>query len=198
MMGVLSRASLGAGGPAGPVAPLPGFIESAFNPFAYAVGKACLSAVTIDGARTGVILGSVLGDTTTTDRHCQRLAAGQRHNPLLFMQATPNAVLGALTAEFAVTGPILSVSAPGDPAAELIEVARSLLADGLGAVLVIAVELATTERGIAARGPGPAHDRAAAVLLGPGGEDVPAGPLSDLIRLSRNPDRVPPEGDQRC
>jgi hypothetical protein len=185
-MKVLSRASLG---PADTVPRVPGFIESEFNPLAYAVGRACLSGAPFDGARTAVVLGSVLGDTTTTDLHCRRLAAGQVHNPLLFMQATPNAVLGTLTAEFAVTGPTVAVSAPGDPAAQLIDVALALLADGLSQVLVIAVELAAGDRGGAAR------DCAAAALLGAGGPGLPAEELHALVRLE--PTTVN-QGENRC
>ena len=196
--GVLRRAAIGVDGPGEMVPPLPGFIASDFSPLAYAVGRACLSGSDIDGARTGVVLGSVLGDTTTADLHAQRLAAGHRHNPLLFMQATANAVLGYLTAEFAVTGTAVSISAPGDPAAQLVDVGRTLLADGHRHVLLIAVELAAGARSDAVAGPGTAHDRAAAVLLGPGGDDISEADLCDLVRLTPTNRPRQSQGVNRC
>ncbi|HKS46148.1 MAG TPA: beta-ketoacyl synthase N-terminal-like domain-containing protein [Amycolatopsis sp.] len=150
--------------------PVPGFVESTFNPLVYQVAQRCLSACPGDGARTAVVLASMMGDATTLDLGSRRLAAGQAHNPLLFMQSTANAVLGHISREFGITGPLLSLSTLDDLAGELFATARVLLEDGeLDRVLLIGVELAGTARTTAAhRELGtepPSADRAVAIVI---------------------------------
>ncbi|GAA1939762.1 hypothetical protein [Amycolatopsis minnesotensis] len=154
-----------------------GFIESPFNPLVNQVAARCLTASTVPGERTGMVLVSVFGDSGTTDLASELLVGGQPHNALLFMQATANAILGYLSAEFGISGPLLSVSTTEDPL-QLVE----LLLDGdeLDQVLLIGIELAATARTAAAHhvlGTEPqAEDVAVALLLGPAGDGPPAVP----------------------
>ncbi|MHC5908793.1 hypothetical protein ACVNF4_33705 [Streptomyces sp. S6] len=126
---------------------LPGFVESAFSPLAYEVAARCLTAHPGDGDRTAVALASLTGDTTTADLASSRMVAGRVHNPLLFMQATANSVLGHLSREFGITGQMLSLSTLTDPLTELLAMADVLLDDPeLDRVLVLGVELGGGER----------------------------------------------------
>lgn len=173
--------------------PLTGFVESEFNPLVHRAAWPCLTAAPGehgDGARTGLVLASLMGDATTTDLASRQLVAGRVHNAILFMQATANAVLGHLAREFGRTGPLLALSTP-DVSGELLDTARLWLADGeLDQVLVVGVELAGTERTTAAYRalglPPPAHDLAVALLVTrsdpPDTGPIPApGPGLDLL-----------------
>ena len=121
---------------------LPGFVESAFSPLAYEVSRQCLTERPGDGSRTAVALASLMGDTTTADLASRRMVAGQVHNPLLFMQATANSVLGYTSREFGITGQTFSLSTLDDPVTELLAMADLLLEDPeLDRVLVLGVEL---------------------------------------------------------
>ncbi|MDW4907279.1 hypothetical protein RB628_18450 [Streptomyces sp. ADMS] len=126
---------------------LPGFVESAFSPLAYEVAARCLTEHPGDGARTAVALASLTGDTTTADLASSRMVSGRVHNPLLFMQATANSVLGLMSREFGITGQMFSLSTLDDPLAELLAMADLLLEDPeLDRVLVLGVELGGGER----------------------------------------------------
>ncbi|SPF00731.1 hypothetical protein [Streptomyces sp. MA5143a] len=126
---------------------LPGFVESAFSPLAYEVAARCLTTCPGDGSRTAVALASLMGDTTTADLASTRMVSGRVHNPLLFMQATPNSVLGHLSREFGITGQMFSLSTLDDPVTELLAMADLLLEDPeLDRVLVLGVELGGGER----------------------------------------------------
>jgi len=156
-----------------PVLPLvPGFVESPFNSLLYDVAKRCLTAAPGDGARTALVVASVMGDTGTTDLASQRLVAGQTQNPLLFMQATPNAVLGYLSREFQLTGPLTAIGVRARLAGELLDLAEVLLDDPeLDRVLAIGVELVPNHRAracyelLAGAAPPPDADAAVALLL---------------------------------
>ncbi|MFI6370813.1 hypothetical protein [Streptomyces sp. NPDC050546] len=134
---------------------LPGFVESAFSPLAYEVARRCLAerhdGATAEGdSRTAVALAGLMGDTTTADLASRRMVAGRVHNPLLFMQATPNSVLGHLSREFRITGQVFSLSTFDDSLAELLAMADLLLEDPeLDRVLVLGVELGGGERAAA-------------------------------------------------
>ena len=151
----------------GELEPVPGFIESAFNPLAYHAAAQCLHGREFDGSRLAVVLHSLVGDSTTTGLASRLLVGGQAHNAILFMQATANAVLGFLSREFGLAGPLLSLSTVDD---DPLDTAELLLADPeLDAVLLLTVELAADERTAAAyrligRTP-PTHDGASALLL---------------------------------
>ncbi|EKX68294.1 hypothetical protein PV416_30715 [Streptomyces ipomoeae] len=126
---------------------LPGFVESAFSPLAYEVAARCLTERPGDGGRTAVALASLMGDTTTADLASRRVVSGRVHNPLLFMQATANSVLGHMSREFGITGQMFSLSTLDDPVTELLAMADLLLEDPeLDRVLVVGVELGGGER----------------------------------------------------
>lgn len=153
-----------------PVPPVSGFVESAFSPLVYEAVRRCLAGAPGDGARTALVLASVMGDAGTLDLGSRRLVAGEVSNPLLFMQSTANAILGRLSIDFAVTGPLMALSPAGDVAADLLAAADVLLADGeVDRVVLVGVELAGTARTAAAHrelgtSP-PAADLAVAILL---------------------------------
>jgi len=126
---------------------LPGFVESAFSPLAYEVSGRCLTERPGDGSRTAVALASLMGDTTTADLASRRMVSGRVHNPLLFMQATANSVLGHTSREFGITGQMVSLSTLDDPVTELLAMADLLLEDPeLDRVLVVGVELGGGDR----------------------------------------------------
>lgn len=169
-----------------PLPRLPGFVESAFSPLAFEVSRRCLTERPGDGARTAVVLATLMGDTTTADLASRRMVSGRVHNPLLFMQATANAVLGYTSQEFGLTGQTFSLSTLDDPVAELLAMADLLLEDPeLDRVLVLGVELGGSERlaamyqELAADSGRPVPDLpasaglAAAVLLGRPGREAP-------------------------
>ncbi|MFC9681393.1 hypothetical protein [Streptomyces sp. NPDC056948] len=129
---------------------LPGFVESAFSPLAYEVVRQCLTERPGVGSRTAVALAGLMGDTTTADLASRRMVAGRVHNPLLFMQATPNSVLGHMSREFGITGQMFSLCTLDDALAELLAMADLLLEDPeLDRVLVLGVELGGGERAAA-------------------------------------------------
>lgn len=130
-----------------PLPRLPGFVESAFSPLAYEAARLCLAERPGDGSRTAVALASTTGDTTTADLASRRMVSGRVHNPLLFMQATPNSVLGYLSREFGITGQMFSLSTLDDPVTELLSMADLLLEDSeVDRVLAVGVELGGSER----------------------------------------------------
>ncbi len=173
---------------------LPGFVESAFSPLAYEVSRRILTEHPGDGARTAVALASLTGDTTTADLASRRMLSGKVHNPLLFMQATANSILGYTSREFGITGQMFSLSTLDDALTELLSMADLLLEDPeLDRVLVLGVELGGGERVAAvhrelAAGSGrpttattlpTAAGLAAAVLLGrPGDAGADGAPVS--------------------
>jgi len=180
--------------------PVPGFIESEFNPLVLQVAEHCLSGAPGDGARTAVVLGSFMGDTTTTDLASTLLISGQVNNPLLFMQATANSILGYLSREFKITGPFLALSATADLGSELLSAADLLLDDPeLDHVLVIGVELTGKERTAAVYRELdlclPAEDLAVALLIDRAESVALAGTapgdLRQLAELARNSEAKP-------
>lgn len=147
-----------------------GFVGPDFNPMLYHVAMTCMAGQDIPGDRLGVVLASLMGDSTTTDQASELLVNGQVHNPLLFMQATANAVLGRLSIELGITGPLLALSTTDDMAGALASAAELLLVeDDLDAVLALGVELAPNPRTAHAYAQlpatPPAHDVAVAQLL---------------------------------
>ncbi|MFC4499350.1 MULTISPECIES: hypothetical protein [Streptomyces] len=190
-----------------PLPRLPGFVESAFSPLAYEVSRRCLTEHPGDGSRTAVALAGLMGDTTTADLASSRMVSGKVHNPLLFMQATPNSVLGHTSREFGITGQMFSVSTLDDPVTELLAMADLLLEDPeLDRVLVLGVELGGGERVTAVHReltegsgrpvPGlPAvAGLAAAALLGRADAGAPVTVAPDASSASG---RVPPHDDVR-
>ncbi|GAA3525871.1 hypothetical protein GCM10022222_06000 [Amycolatopsis ultiminotia] len=182
---------------------LTGFIESEFNPLVHRAAWQCLTGRALDGARTAVVLASLFGDTTTADLASRQLVAGRVHNAILFMQATANAILGHISTQFALTGPLLALSTP-DPVEELVATAELLLDDGeIDHVLLVGAELAAGERTIAASAElgvtPPAEDLAVAHLVtrdsgqpetGPPHTEVPATASGEGLRRLLDPAEV--------
>lgn len=130
---------------------VPGFVESAFSPLVHQAVARALSRRPVDGSRTAMVLASTMGDATTLDLGSRLLVSGQVGNALLFMQSTPNAILGVLSRDFSVTGPLLALSTLDDLAGELLAAAELLLEDDeLDTVVLVGVELAGSERTAAA------------------------------------------------
>ena len=173
--------------------PVPGFVESTFSPLIHEVARRCLTERPGDGARTALLVGSVVGDSTTTDLASRLMIGGQVHNPLLFMQATANAILGYLSKEFGITGPLIAMSALTDLGSALVDTANVLLDDEeLDRVLVVGVEQAGSDRTTAVcRELGlaePTEDFAVALLIDR--DSPPADPGGyDLRRLAEGPTR---------
>jgi 3-oxoacyl-(acyl-carrier-protein) synthase len=66
-------------------------------------------------------------------------------SPLLFFQSVANAVLGHIAARWGISGPVLCTSPVGDPAADALALAASVLADGdADTALVVLAEPACT------------------------------------------------------
>jgi hypothetical protein len=150
---VIATARLGGRRPAD-APPVPGFAESAFGPLVLAVARRCLTAAygvppARLGPRTGVVLASVLGDTTTADTASRQLAAGRTPSALLFYQSVPNAILGVVSREFGITGPMTCVSGLSDVVVDALATAELMLEPGgrpVRQVLVMTVELAPNPR----------------------------------------------------
>jgi len=170
--------------------PVPGFVESEFSPLIHEVARRCLADRPGDGTRTALLLGSVIGDSTTTDLASRLMIGGQVRNALLFMQATPNAILGYLGKEFGITGPMVALSALTDLGSALLDTAALLLDDEeLDRVLVVGVELTGNDRTAAAcrelELERPAEDFAVALLIDR--DSPPADPGGyDLRRLAES------------
>lgn len=129
-----------------PAPPVPGFIESQFNPLVHEVARRCLTAGGGE-PETAVVLASGLGDTTTSDVASQNVAKGSVHNPLLFFQSVPTSILGHVARQFGITGSLTCVSGGQTLAASALEMADMLLdQDDLHQVLVIGVELQLNPR----------------------------------------------------
>lgn len=158
---------------------VPGFIESRFSPLVKAVIDRCLAAGAPEGLgdsgrRTALLLVTTFGDATTTDLAARRLAEGQPHNPLLFYQSVPTSILGFVTREHGITGPVSCVSArdPQDTPAVWDTAELLLLDEDVDQLLLVGIELAPNPRTAAVRAAlgedltaVPAEDAAAAVLL---------------------------------
>lgn len=171
--------------------PVPGFVESTFNPLIHEVARRCLAERPGDGTRTALLLGSTVGDSGTTDLASRLMIGGQVSNPLLFMQATANAILGYLSKEFGITGPLIAMSALTDLGSALLDTANILLDDEeLDRVLVVGVEQAGSDRTTAVcRELGlaePAEDFAVAVLIDRDSPPADDGGY-DLRRLAEGP-----------
>ncbi|MFE0173435.1 beta-ketoacyl synthase N-terminal-like domain-containing protein [Streptomyces sp. NPDC059002] len=137
---------------------VPGFVASAFNPLVRETVRRCLGE---PGERnplvgpyadtTAVVLATVAGDATTSDLASQKLVSGRVHNPLLFLQSVTTSILGHLTIEYGLTGPVSCLAAVDGIADEALDAAELLLIDDdIDQVLVIAAELAANPRTAAA------------------------------------------------
>jgi len=158
---------------AGPQAPpLAGFFGSDFAPLVYAAVRECVgdrrSGHLLEGIgdRVGIVLGSRRFDTASLELSVEHVNQG-RVSPILFYQVLPTAVLGHIARDYRLSGPVSCVAVTGDARAEVLELARLLLADASAEwVLGLTVELDPDPAKSLARadlvrsGPGPADGRA--------------------------------------
>ncbi|WP_431999750.1 beta-ketoacyl synthase chain length factor [Streptomyces sioyaensis] len=146
---------------------LPGFVVSSFSPLVAEVADRVLrghygdpSAAAGQGARTAVVLVSRLGDVATDRAVAAAVDAGRPVQPLLFFQSVPNSVLGHVTTQWQLHGPVVCFSPEGDPEEAALEYADLLFADDeADRALLVLVELASGQG---------AHGAATALLVGPG------------------------------
>ncbi|MEW2086647.1 ketosynthase [Streptomyces sp. NPDC005283] len=130
---------------------VPGFVESAFSPLIKAAVDRCLADVTggeafgEEGARTGLVLATLFGDTVTADLGSKLLTSGLVANPLLFYQSVPTTILGVVARDYAITGPTTCVALRGDLRGEALDLVDMILDDGMDQVLLLGIDLATTE-----------------------------------------------------
>ncbi len=129
------------------VPPLAGFFASDFAPLVYAAVRECVgdprSGHLLEGAgdRVGIVLGSRRFDTVSLELSVEQVNRG-RLSPILFYQVLPTAVLGHLARDYRLTGPVSCVAVTGDARAEVLELARLLLADASAEwVLGVTVEM---------------------------------------------------------
>lgn len=156
---------------------VPGFIESRFNPLVRQAVDLCWSDAKPAGPdqfadRTGVLMLTSFGDATTTDLASKRLLEGRVRNPLLFYQSVPTSILGFITRELGITGPLTCLSVHDGNTRDAFEMAGLMLTDGtVDQLLLIGVELAGTARtttagaGVAGTVRDPALGDAAVALL---------------------------------
>ncbi|GGT14230.1 beta-ketoacyl synthase N-terminal-like domain-containing protein [Streptomyces purpureus] len=134
-----------------------GFVGSRFSPLVHAVAASCLGAPDAfaatgspdapAGERTGIVLATQFGDTTTTDTSTQRVMDGQVHNPLLFFQSVTTSVLGHVAKVYGITGPVSCVSGTTALASEALAMAEAVLGSGdVDRLLLVGVECAPNER----------------------------------------------------
>lgn len=172
--------------------PVPGFVGSRFGPLLVDAVRRCLGEPGADllagrGARTALVLGTAFGDATSLDVAAEQLAAGRAPDPLLCYQAVPTAVMGQVSQNHGITGPLTCLAAAGDLTAELLDLADLMLAAGEADLVVLAgVELAPTARVARLAGSArPWRDAAVCLLLDrrdpdrPPGADLP-GPVPDV------------------
>ncbi|HEX4060228.1 MAG TPA: beta-ketoacyl synthase chain length factor [Streptosporangiaceae bacterium] len=146
---------------------VPGFVTSTFSPLVVEVAQRCLHAFfgpapadPARGERTGVVLASSTGDLATAAAVAQAVGQERRVPPMLFYQSTPNAVVGYLTARWALSGPVVCTVPLGDATADARACADLLIRSGdADAVLVVVADQARAPH---------QSDHAAALLIGPG------------------------------
>jgi hypothetical protein len=130
------------------VPPVPGFIESSFNPLVYAAVSRLSDAGAIrPGEGTALLLGSLFGDATTNDLASRQMIQGKPDNPLLFYQSVVNSIVGYISREKGITGTTLCMSGYGNVASALLEQAGLLLASGdAEQVVVVGAEIAGSDK----------------------------------------------------
>lgn len=205
--------------PDGPELPVvPGFVSSTFNPLVREAVRGCLGEPSsqehsnplvgpyLDA--TAIVLATVAGDATTSDLASRYLIGGRVHNPLLFFQSVTTSILGHLTIEYGLTGPVSCIAADHDLAQQAWQTSVLLLETEpeLDQVLLVGAELAVNPRtrlaydrvtALSRSGRPPEHDLAVALLLRRGedtantvalphdsAEPSPFGSLHPLVMLA--------------
>lgn len=174
---------------------VPGFIESQFGPLVRQAVEQSLAGNDPELLRaTGIVLGSMVGDSTTADVASRNLVQGRVRNPLLFYQSIPNSILGYVSRHLGLTGPLACVTGTAALHADLIEMADLWLErPEVRQVVVVDVELAANPRsrvaaaGLAAQPAAdapPVHDVAVALVVTAEPDGVPVV-LADLRRVPR-------------
>ena len=93
------------------------------------------------GGETGLVLGSSSGELDTSSEFLVTLSKSKMARPLLFQNSLHNATTGFASIHFKLTGPTFTVSSGKRLPLEALDVARSLLTDGIcRACLVTLVE----------------------------------------------------------
>lgn len=172
---------------------VPGFVSSTFNPLVREAVRRCLGGPGTAGApnplvgpyadTTAIVLATVAGDSTTSDLASRRLVSGRVHNPLLFFQSVTTSILGHLTIEYGLTGPVSCIAADDGVSEAAWETAGLLLEDeDIDQVLVIGAELAANPRTGAAFG----HLSARGAATAP-----PDGDLAVALLVRRGEDPAP-------
>lgn len=195
LAGWLAAGDFGPDQPATPALPnLIGFAKSPFLNLTRHTMAECLAGWHPGGdqpAALGIVLASVLGDLTSADQASRSVAVGEVPVPMLFYQSVPVSVLGRLSIEFPLFGPLICLAGGPELAESALECAESMLAEGPGApaaVLVGYTEAGTDRwRPAAARTLAelwgrpvvPDWDCAVSLLLEPG---PPAGAVAPAVR----------------
>jgi hypothetical protein len=127
--------------------PIPGFIESSFNPLVYAAVRRLFDSGAFRGGdKTALLLGSMFGDATTTDLASRLLIQGKPDNALLFYQSVVNSVVGYIARDMGISGTTLCQSG-GGLTSMLLEQASLLLASGdANQVILVGAEVAGSEK----------------------------------------------------
>jgi len=136
----LAAGDFGPDQPATPALPnLVGFAKSPFLNLTRHTMAECLAGWHPGGdqpAALGIVLASVLGDLTSANQASRSVAVGEVPVPMLFYQSVPVSVLGRLSIEFPLSGPLICLSGGPELCESALECAEEMLADGLEAVLV--------------------------------------------------------------
>jgi 3-oxoacyl-(acyl-carrier-protein) synthase len=129
---------------------LPGYVLSSFSPLVAAAAEGCLAGAALSAAareRIAVLLVSAGNDVVSAAHVRDRVAAGRRVGPLLFFQAAPNSIVGQVSGQWGLGGPVVCISPVSDAFAEAMAEAKLLLDDGdADAVLLILIEQAAVEQ----------------------------------------------------
>ncbi|GAB1690771.1 hypothetical protein [Krasilnikovia sp. M28-CT-15] len=144
-----------------------GFIESRFISLVDHALTTCLTAAPpdFDGENTAVVLATILGDTTTADKASAAVGASRRPQPLLFYQSVPTSVLGHVSRQFGITGPLVCVSGGANLYQDAMETAELLFLDGhLRHLQMVYIDLGT----------GPRPQATLEMLAEDGGEELAA------------------------
>ncbi|MGW2227080.1 ketosynthase [Streptomyces formicae] len=202
-LAVAAAARVGPGASASELPAVPGFVASAFNPLVRETVRRCLGDPGADHPLVGphpdttaIVLATVAGDATTSDLASQKLVSGRVHNPLLFLQSVTTSILGHLTIEYGLTGPVSCLAADSGIGTEALDAAELLLLDDdIDQVLLIAAELAANPRTDAAF----AHVAASGGTGAPPGGDLAVALLlreADAEKTTTSPAEPPcPQGD---
>jgi 3-oxoacyl-(acyl-carrier-protein) synthase len=127
---------------------VPGFVLSSFNPLVAEVVERCLRRYHGEpplppnvGVATAIVMVSASGDAVSANHVARTVDAGHRVGPLFFFQSVPNSIAGHVAARWGLGGPVVCLCPTGDPMADGLAQAASLIEDGdAAAALVVLIE----------------------------------------------------------